>query len=65
MQALCKLDAYPSESLVFMGIAFDGVLAKISGGLSRLKTVSLHTAIGFASVLTNSEVTLSVRDMMG
>lgn len=25
----------------------------------------MHTAIGFANVLTNSEVTLSVRDMVG
>ena len=64
MQSLRKAYAYPAESLVFVGVAFDGVLEGCEHysswfGVGRL------TAIGFANVLTKSEVTLSVRDMVG
>ena len=64
MQALGKFDAYSAKAFVFMGIAFYRILAGVSSNF-RDGTAHEHTATGFASVLTNSEVTLRVRDMFG
>ncbi len=59
---MCKANAYSTETLVFVGIALDGILHDVSS-VQSIITSSL-TAIGFASVLTNSEVIFSVRDML-
>jgi hypothetical protein len=63
MDALRKADAYPPEALVFVGITLDSILCDVRHAPCGL--FAILTAIGFASVLTNSDVIFSVRDMMG
>lgn len=64
MNPLRKADADPPEPLVFVGIALDGILHSVSFHAVAILVLE-PTAIGFASVLTNSEVIFNVRDMLG
>ena len=65
MQALRKTDAELPKPLMLVGIALNGVLKKrLYQHSFSITWRSVPTAIGFANVLTNSEVILSVRDMV-
>lgn len=64
MQTLGEFDAYPAKPIVFVRIALDGILECVNYD-RRCPELTKHTATGFASVLTNSDVTLSVRDIFG
>ena len=59
---LRKAYAYFAKTLVLVGVALDGILHKVSLYAAAM-SISKPTAIGFASVLTNSEVIFKVRDM--
>lgn len=49
---------------MFVGVALDGILQAVSFRLKYCRIEFCLTAIGFASVLTNSEVIFRVRDML-